>query len=225
VQRAFSRGLDLRVFQQPRLIATTDKTTDVKQGLCCDLVLRPGTLAPSEYLAARRAKSVPDYKIEPDPLSKRHEARIRLASWGTVLSLFAMTVLVFVLCFRGLLTAQSNLKWLAAFALLGLVIGSCVLTGLEALRRAEREMVFVIDENAVVRKRKGWPDERIVFSEVSAIREELRWQVVESTEPYRKMAIPNDIKGYQAIRADQRPIPKNPFKPMIRIGPGGEGAG
>jgi hypothetical protein len=164
-------------------------------------VLRPSTLAASEYLAARRAKSVPDYKIEPDALSKRHEARIRLASWGTVLS-FAMTVLVFVLRFRGLLTAQSNLKWLAAFALLGAVVGSCVLAGREALRRAEREMVFVIDENAVVRKRKGWPDERIAFLEVSAIREELRWLVVESTEPYRKIAIPNDVKGYQAIRAE-----------------------
>lgn len=145
---------------------------------------------------------MPDYRIEPDALSKRHEARIRLMSWGTVVSLFAITVLLFVLRFRGLFTAQSNLKWLAAFALLGAVIGSFVLVGREALRRAEREMVFGMDENAVVRKRKGWPDERIAFSEVGAIREELRRLVIESTEPYRRIAIPNDVKGFQAIRTE-----------------------
>jgi hypothetical protein len=148
---------------------------------------------------------MPEFKIETDALSKRRETRVRLLSWGTVLSLIAITVLIYVLGFLGLLRVDSDLRWLAWLSvptMLGAVIGTSILACREALRYAEREMVFVLDDNGIIRRRKGYPDVKIAFSEVDYLGEELRWLVVRSTEPRRKIAIPNDVKGFEVICAE-----------------------
>lgn len=146
-----------------------------------------------------------EFKIESDALSERREANGRLVSWGIVLLSFAMTVLIFILGFQGLLSVGSGLHWLGWLlvpASLGAVIGASILVIREALRRSERKMVFVLDKNGIARRRKGSPDVRIAFSEVDTVGEELRWLVVKSTEPLRKIAIPNTVKGYEVIRAE-----------------------
>ena len=148
---------------------------------------------------------MPEFKIEPDALNERREAKRRLVSWSIVLLLFAMTVSIYTLGFLGLLSVDSDLRWLAwssVPALLGVVIGTFILAFREALRYAEREMVFVLDDNGIVRKRKGFPEVRIPFSDVDTLGEELRWLVVKSTTPYRKITIPNNVKGYEVIRAE-----------------------
>jgi len=146
-----------------------------------------------------------EFRIETNALSKRREIRVRLLSWGTVLLLIMVTVLIFVLGFLGLLRADSDLHWLTWLAvpfMLGAVIGATILACREALRRAEREMVFVLDDNGIVRRRNGWPEVKIAFSEVDTLREELQYLVVYSTEPYRKIAIPRDVKGFEVICAE-----------------------
>lgn len=146
-----------------------------------------------------------EFQIESDSLDERREATRRLLSWGVVLLLFAMTVLIFILGFQGLLSVGSDLHWLGWLlvpASLGAVIGASILGYREVLRRAEREMVFVLDDNGMARRRKGFPEVRIAFSEVDTLGEELRWLVVKSTEPRRKIAIPNNVKGYEVIRAE-----------------------
>jgi FtsH-binding integral membrane protein len=148
---------------------------------------------------------VQEFKIETDSLSKRHEAIARLRSWAAVLSLIAISILIFVLGSFGLLRVDSQFRWLAWLAvpsLLGAVIGASILVCREALRRAEREMVFALDDNAIVRKRKGFPDIRIAFSEVDSLGDELRWLVVKSTVPRRKIAVPNDVRGFEMLRAE-----------------------
>lgn len=146
-----------------------------------------------------------EFKIEPDALNERRDAKGRLVSWTIVLLLFAMFVSIWALGFLGRLSVGSDLRWLAWLSvpvLLGAVIGAFILAFREALRRAEREMVFVLDDNGIVRKRKGFPEVRIPFSDVDTLGEELRWLVVKSTEPHRKITIPNNVKGYEVIRAE-----------------------
>jgi hypothetical protein len=148
---------------------------------------------------------VREFKIETDALSKRHETRFRLLSWGTVVLLAAITVLIFVLGFLGLLSVDSDFRWVAWLsvpAMLGAVIGASILACREALRRAERKMVFVLDDTGIARRRKGFREVKIAFSEVDYLGEELRWLVVRSTEPRRKIAIPNDVQGFEVIRAE-----------------------
>jgi hypothetical protein len=148
---------------------------------------------------------MPEFKIEPDALSEKREAKGRLLSWGIVLLSFAMTALIFILGFRGLLSVGSDLHWLGWLLIpssLGAVMGASILSIRGALRRAEREMVFVLDDNGIVRKRKGFPEVRIAFSDVDTLGEELRWLVVRSANPRRKIAIPNNVQGYEVIRAE-----------------------
>ena len=143
---------------------------------------------------------MPEFKIEGDAL--RREARFRIVSWGTILSLLAVTVLLFTLRASGRLNANSDLRFVFAFTLLGTIIGAYVLASRKALHFAEREMIFVLNDNEIVRKRKGYPDVKIAFSEIATLREELRWLIIKTAEPQRKIAIPNTISGYDAICAE-----------------------
>ena len=143
---------------------------------------------------------MPEFKIEGDAL--RREARFRIVSWGTILSLLAVTVLLFTLRASGRLNANSDLRFVFAFTLLGTIIGAYVLASRKALHFAEREMIFVLNDNEIVRKRKGYPDVKIAFSEIATLREELRWLIIRTAEPQRKIAIPNTISGYDAICAE-----------------------
>lgn len=146
-----------------------------------------------------------EFKIEPEALGERRKAKGRLLLWGIVLLLFATTVLILILGFQGLLSLGSDLHWLGWLlipASLGAVTGASILLIRQALRRAEREMVFVLDDDGIVRKRKGFPEVKIPFSDVDTLREELRWLIVKSIKPYRKIAIPNNVQGYEMIRAE-----------------------
>src|SRR5271154_4674036 len=111
---------------------------------------------------------MPEFKIEPDALNERREAKGRLVSWSIVLLLLVMFVSIWALGFLGRLSVGSDLRWLAWLsvpALLGVVIGTFILAFREGLRRAEREMVFVLEDNGIVRKKKGFPEVRIPFSD------------------------------------------------------------
>jgi hypothetical protein len=143
---------------------------------------------------------VPEFKIEGDAL--RREARFRIVSWGTILLLLAVTILLLTLRATGRLNANSDLRFVFAFTLLGTVIGACFVGSREALHFAERQMVFVLHDNEIVRKRKGYPDVKIAFSEIATLREELRWLIIKTAEPQRKIGIPNTVSGYDAICAE-----------------------
>lgn len=116
--------------------------------------------------------------------------------------LFAIPALILALRVSGNLDPDPGPLFVAILATVVGVVAGFVLTGREALRCAEREMVFVLDGNGIIRKRKGFPDVRIAYSEVDTLGEELRWLVVKSIEPRRNIAIPNDVKGYEAIRGE-----------------------
>lgn len=146
-----------------------------------------------------------EFKIDTNAQSGGREVRRRLLPWATVLLLFGVTALIFILGFMGRLSVDSNLHrlaWLAGPAMLSAIIYATVLAFREALRRAEREMVFVLDNSGIVRSRSGYPDVKIAFSEIGCLREELGWLVVESSEPRKKIAIPKNVSGFDVIRAE-----------------------
>lgn len=143
---------------------------------------------------------MPEFKIEGGVL--RREARFRIVSWATILLLLAVTVLLFTLGASGRLNANSDLRFVFAFTLLGTIMCAYVLASRESLHFAERQMVFVLNDNEIVRKRKGYPDVKIAFSEIATLREELRWLIIKTAVPYRKIAIPNTVSGYDTICAE-----------------------
>ena len=141
---------------------------------------------------------MPEFKIDPvKALSIRRRARLY---WGTELLLVAIVVLIFVLHFSCI--SAPMLPGLLMLTLGAAVVGAYVLAFREGLRRAERQMVFVLDDTGIARRRPGYPEVKIDFSQIETLREELRWLVIYSTEPRRKIAIPNDVKGYEEIRSE-----------------------
>lgn len=143
---------------------------------------------------------MPEFKIEEDSL--RREARFRVLSWGTVLFFAAVAVLLFVLGVYRVLSANSLFGFAFVSSVLASVIGASILACHEALHYAARQMVFVMDGNGIVRKRRGYPDVTIAFSEISTLSEELRWLIIRSVGFERKIAIPKTVRGYEALRAE-----------------------
>jgi hypothetical protein len=54
-------------------------------------------------------------------------------------------------------------------ALVGASIGAGILLGRELRRRADREMVFLMDEDGITKRREGFPDERINYTEIRSL--------------------------------------------------------
>jgi hypothetical protein len=102
----------------------------------------------------------------------------------------------------GYIRDGSGLGNLFVLAILGAAVIAIVLAPLEGLYRAERKMTFTLEDNAVVRKREGYPDIKIFFSEIANLSEETGRLIVTSVEPKRRLGIPYGVGGYEEIRAE-----------------------
>jgi hypothetical protein len=145
-------------------------------------------------------EAMPEFRIENDAL--RRDARFRVLSWGTVLLLLAVATFLLALRDSGYIGDSSALRSLFFLTIISAAVTAIFLAPREGLRRVESKMVFALDDNRIIRRRQGYPDVEVAFSEIETLREELRWLVVVSTEPQRKIAVPRDVSGYELIRAE-----------------------
>jgi hypothetical protein len=144
-----------------------------------------------------------EFRVAFNEISQRkRDGKIRLAAWGTILLLIVATAI-------GILSAGSSyphlntaLTWLAALIVMGAIVGAHSLAIRLGMEKAEGDMVFVLTDKDLVRKRSGWPDVKISFSEISALYERRGWFVVESVEPRRRIAIPNEVDGFASLRTE-----------------------
>lgn len=82
-------------------------------------------------------------------------------------------------------------------------------------RRARRQLMFALHENEIVRKREGWPDDRIAFSDVAGLYRGRDGLVVESTNPLVRVSIPQEVGGFEAIAAELSK--HHPFSDKARL--------
>lgn len=143
---------------------------------------------------------MPEFRIGNDALKR--EARFRMLSWGTVLLLAAIGAFLFILGVSGYIGHHSNIGDLFVLATVSAAVMAMILAPREGLHRAERQMVFDLDDHRIIRKRRGYPDVEIAFSEIATLGEELRWLVITSSEPRKKIAVPNNVDGYELIRTE-----------------------
>jgi hypothetical protein len=143
---------------------------------------------------------MPEFRIGSDALKRGR--LFSVLSWGTVLLLIMFATVLFVLHYFGRIRDDSTVEFLFVLTTTSAAILAIILAPREGLRRAEREMVFVLDDKRIVRRRSGWPDVVIDFSEIETLREELRWLIVISAEPRRKIAIPRSVSGYELVLAE-----------------------
>ena len=143
---------------------------------------------------------MPQFRVEKNALTRR--TRFRILSWGAVLLLVSVAAALLVLRASGHIRDGSGVGDLFALAILGAAVIAIVSAPFEGLYRAERKMIFILEDNAVVRKRQGYPDEKIFFSEINNLSEEIGRLIVTSTDPRRRIGIPYDVSGYEEIRSE-----------------------
>jgi len=145
--------------------------------------------------------SLREYKIETDVTRDRREFRIRLLSWGAVLVLVASTVLLFFLHSLRL-RSDPIFGWLAALTIIGAVVCAYIMAFRQGMQRFRRQVVILLSDKEIFRKRRGWPDVRIAFSQIGALYERPGWLVVESVEPHRRIAVPTEVDGFASLRTE-----------------------
>jgi hypothetical protein len=89
-----------------------------------------------------------------------------------------------------------------AFCVISAVVGSFILLGRQTLRRAERGMLFVLDDAGISRKREGYPELSILFSEMDYVGEEMGYLVIRASKSQKKIAIPESVRDFEVIRAE-----------------------
>ncbi len=140
-----------------------------------------------------------EFKIEIN--RSKHELRTTGILSACLAVALAATVVTFAARFCGM-KDSANLEWSAAASLVGTFIFATALACREALFRATRQMVFVLDDAGIVRIRKNFPTIEIPFREIESLQEDSRWLLVLSIEPRRKIAIPVDVESYQLLRSE-----------------------
>lgn len=144
-----------------------------------------------------------EFRIASDKISSRSRDRsIRLILWGIVLVLSGITL--FAVYGARSASRQVNTVLLLVCVLIVVVafLGIRFFAVRLGVEKMERDLVFVLTDKALVRRRNGWPDIRIELSEINALYERRGRLVVESVEPRRKIVVPEGVDGFAFLRSE-----------------------
>ncbi len=100
------------------------------------------------------------------------------------------------------------------------IVGAYFLAARIGSERFERDLVFVLTDKDLVRRRRGWPDVQIDFSDIKVLYQRTGWLIVESNAPRRRIAIPERVEGFSSLRAElvkHKPIVTAPQSSPIRF--------
>jgi predicted nucleic acid-binding Zn ribbon protein len=149
-----------------------------------------------------KEKQMSEFRVEFNEANRRRDRRIRLIVWGTIPLLLVATLLGIYGALSSRPHVYATFTWFAVLIVVGAIVGAHFLGIRLGIERLERDIVFLLTEKDLVRRRKGWPDVRIDFSEISALLERKDWLVVESVQPTRRIAIPREVEGFASLRAE-----------------------
>jgi disulfide bond formation protein DsbB len=170
-----------------------------------------------------RGQSLREFRIETEATSKTQERLLLIAFMLSPIACVLVEWLVAVVFFppRG---SGAALRRLFPLALTGtLVVGyivAIILAFLMGMRRAKRGMVFVQSDSALIRKRDGWPDDRIAFSQIAGLYETKNGLLIQGNETLTKMSVPRELNGFATIRAElarQHPVSAQANLPQPKV--------
>jgi hypothetical protein len=148
------------------------------------------------------ADKISEFRAVSNEAIRRRDRWIRLTVWSTIPLLLVTTFVGVYAALSSSPHVYATFKWFAVLIVVGAIVGAYFLGNRLSIERLERDMVFVLTEKDVIRRRTGYPDIRIGFSEIGALLERNNWLVVESIPPIKKTAIPRGVEGFAALRAE-----------------------
>ncbi|MGA7081256.1 MAG: hypothetical protein WBQ43_04800 [Terriglobales bacterium] len=153
-----------------------------------------------------REQSVREFKIETDAPNKRREILLLCGVTLAPIVAVLVEVLAAAFIFHPSTKGDAAFRWLVRLTITGTLIGGYIIAFRIAFRlgmqRAKRGMVFALSDEEFIRKRSGWPDDRIAFSEIGGLYDGPGGLVVETIAPLRRISIPREVTGLEAIRAE-----------------------
>jgi hypothetical protein len=148
------------------------------------------------------------------------ERNIRLITWRLVLLISGITLFAVYGAHSTSPQLLRALGWLAVAIVVAAIVGAQFLAARLGLEKLAHDLVFMLTDKEVVRKRQGWPKVRIGLAEIKALYQRPGWLVVESNEPRRTIAIPERVEGFDFLRAEltkHRPITAAPQRSPWRF--------
>ena len=141
-----------------------------------------------------------EFRVTADTIARRNRrADMRFVLWFTVAAILAVTFAYGTGLARRVLDSRPEV--LAGIVVACVYLGSYV-WGLHNARDViARQTAYVLTDTHLIRKRTGHPDIQIGLTEMKLY---LRpgWLLVESSDPLRKIAIPEDVSRFEFLRTE-----------------------
>jgi hypothetical protein len=164
-----------------------------------------------------------EFRIASRELSNpRRERKIRLILWGVVLALSVISLFAVYDAHAASVQLNTALVWVAVLIIIGAIVGANFFAARMGIQKAERDLVIVLTERDLIRRRTGWPDVRIGLAEIKFLYERPGWLLVESVEPSRKIAVPARVEGFGLLReqlAKYGPVGRAPERSALGLVP------
>jgi hypothetical protein len=131
-----------------------------------------------------------------------NERKIRFALWGAVLVLSGITLFAVLSDHSEASPLKTGFAWVAGLIAAGIVVSANLLAFRNASQSVQRGLLFELTNKELVRRKSGSPDVRIELGEIQALYEGRGWLVVESAAPRKRIAVPDGVEGFAALRAE-----------------------
>lgn len=145
-------------------------------------------------------QSVREFRVQSDASLLKRERL--LIGCGLLSPFFGIALFLLVLFNLPTSPGDHTAGWLGQVLILGGVVVSYTLLIRTSMQRALRKMVFVLTPNEIIRKRDGWPDDKIAFSEIDALYDGPKALVVETADRLRRISVSKKIPGFEVIREE-----------------------
>jgi hypothetical protein len=133
---------------------------------------------------------------------RKAEQRFRFLLWGSVAALCFIVLYAFAQSRSASPQLSNLLVWLVGAIAAAAIITAYVFAFWKGWAVAKRNLVFTLTDQELIRRKVGYPEIHIAFSEIKALHDGRGWLVVESVEPRRQIAIPKRVQGFSALRAE-----------------------
>lgn len=138
-----------------------------------------------------------EFRVEPDDGSRRRKMRRNTLLCALTISspLFMILILFFI-------SGTPHLRTIVPLAIFAVCAGVFYVAARLGIERGELNTVYLLTERELVRRRNGWPDDRIAFAEIDAVSSTRRCLVIRSTDQFKKIAIPRKVNGFAYLLSE-----------------------
>lgn len=144
-----------------------------------------------------------EFRVEAGRLSSRKRTRrVRFVLWSAVAGLSAITLFGVYGAYSASPILNTVLLVLAVLIVAAIIVSAYLLAFQNAREVISQRSISALTDAHLVRRRSNYPDIQIGLGEISSVSDQRGWFVVESAAPRRVIAIPEEISGFQSLRAE-----------------------